>query len=130
MNHSQKWSNRVVCVASLFAGCGAAHLIDDFLYGVPAEFHMTNESAQVLGMLFFVALIGLIALAGRGSRQSYVGLIVIGLLLAASDLTKHVPEMVSITPYRSTLSQGLIIGLIVSGLATAAVSYAALRATK
>ncbi len=37
-----RWSNRVIVVSSIFAGFGAAHLIDDFLFGVPAEFNLTT----------------------------------------------------------------------------------------
>jgi hypothetical protein len=127
MKDNRTWSNRVVCTAAVFAGFCAAHLIDDFLYGVPAEFHLSNTTSQVLGLAFFVALTGLIALAARGSRQSYLGLVVIGLLLAAADTTKHVPEMLAPGPYRSGWSVVFSLGLIVSGLATAAVSYGARR---
>jgi uncharacterized membrane protein len=64
----RRWSNRVVAVSSIFAGFGAAHLIDDFLYGVPAEFNLTNPPTQFLALAFFIALTGLIALAARGRR--------------------------------------------------------------
>ncbi|MCK5053164.1 MAG: hypothetical protein KAR65_02735 [Anaerolineales bacterium] len=124
----QQWSNRVVAVSSIFAGFGAAHLIDDFLYGVPAEFNLTNPPTQFLALAFFVALTGLIALAARGTRASYRGLITIGLLLALADTLKHVPEIVGSTSYRSgTASIIFSLGLIVTGLATAVVSWFALR---
>jgi O-antigen ligase len=129
MDKQRTWSNRVVCTAAVFAGFGVAHLIDDFLFGVPAEFHLSNPASQVLGLPFFVALTGLIALAARGSRASYAGLIVIGLLLAAADTTRHIPEMLRAGPYRSGLpSMAFAGGLILSGLTTAAVAYAAWRA--
>jgi len=124
----RRWSNRVVAVSSIFAGFGAAHLIDDFLYGVPAEFNLTNPPTQFLALAFFIALTGLIALAARGSRASYQGLITIGLLLALADTLKHVPEIVGSVSYRSgAASIFFSIGLIVSGLATAAVAWFALR---
>jgi hypothetical protein len=117
-----------VCVAAIFAGFGVAHLIDDFLAGVPAEFNLSNPAAQILGLAFFVALTGLIALAARGSRPSYLGLVIIGLLLAVADTTKHVPEMLEMNPYRSGMpSTVFAIGLILSGLTTALVSYTAWR---
>jgi len=122
------WSNRVVAVSSIFAGFGVAHLIDDFLFGVPAEFNLANPPTQFLALAFFVALTGLIALAARGTRASYQGLITIGLLLALADTLKHVPEIVGSTSYRSgTASLVFSIGLIVSGLATAGVAWLALR---
>ena len=122
------WSNRVVAVASLFAGFGVAHLIDDFLYGVPAEFNLPVAPTQFLALAFFVALTGLIALSARGSRPSYRGLIIIGLLLALADTLKHVPEIAGAAVYRSGAASIIFsIGLIGTGLATAAVSWVALR---
>ena len=47
------WSNRVVVVSSIFAEFGAAHLNDDFLYGVPAEFNLSNPPTQFLALAFF-----------------------------------------------------------------------------
>ncbi len=123
-----RWSNRVVAVSSIFAGFGAAHLIDDFLYGVPAEFNLSNPPTQFLALAFFVALTGLIALAARGTRASYQGLITIGLLLALADTVKHIPEIVGSASFRSgAASIFFAIGLIVSGLATASVAWFALR---
>ena len=122
------WSNRVVAAASIFAGFGVAHLVDDFLYGVPAEFNLTVVASQVMGCAFFAALTGLIAMASRGSRRSYAGLMIVGALLALADTLNHVPEMMRAAVYRSgSFSQGLAIGLIASGLATAVVSYGAWR---
>lgn len=118
-------------VAAVFAGFGVAHLIDDFLYGVPAEFNLSEVASQVMGWAFFVALTGLIALAARGNRRSYVGLIIIGTLLALADTLKHIPEMVGVEVYRSGFfSVVFSLGLIVSGLGTAVVSYVAWRSSR
>ncbi len=123
-----RWSNRVIVVSSIFAGFGVAHLIDDFLFGVPAEFNLTNPPTQFLALAFFVALTGLIALAARGTRASYQGLITIGLLPALADTLKHPPEIVGSETIRSgAASIFFSVGLIVSGLATAAVAWLALR---
>ena len=122
------WSNRVVVVSSIFAGFGAAHLIDDFLYGVPAEFNLSNPPTQFLALAFFAALTGLIALAARGSRASYRGLITIGLLLALADTLRHIPEIVGSVIFRSGAASIIFsVGLIVSGLVTASVAGFALR---
>ena len=99
-----------------------------FLYGVPAEFNLSNPLAQLLALAFFVALTALISFAARGSRASYQGLITIGLLLALADTLKHLPEIIGATGYRSgTPSIVFSIGLIISGLATAVVAGFALR---
>ena len=122
------WSNRVVVIASIFAGFGAAHLIDDFIYGVPAEFNLSNPPTQFLALAFFAALTGLIALAARGSRASYQGLITIGLLLALADTLRHVPEILRSATFRSGAASIIFsVGLIVSGLVTAFVACLALR---
>ena len=128
MADERLWSNRVIVAVSVFAGFGAAHLIDDFLYGVPAEFNLSNRMAQALGLAFFAALTGLAALAGRGSRKSYLGFVIIGGLLALADVLKHLPEVLEPGPWRSGLaSEVFSVGLIVSGLVSAIVSYLAWR---
>ena len=122
------WSNRVIVVSSIFAGFGVAHLIDDFLFGVPAEFNLSNPPTQFLAFAFFVALTGLIALAARGTRASYQGLITIGLLLALADTLKHLPEIIGSVTFRSGAASILFsVGLIISGLVMAAVAWLALR---
>jgi hypothetical protein len=123
-----RWSNRVIVVSSIFAGFGAAHLIDDFLYGVPAEINLSNPPTQLLAFAFFIALTGLVALAARGTRASYQCLITIGLLLALADTLYHVPEIIGSVTFRSgAASIFFAIGLIVSGLVVAAVAWLALR---
>jgi hypothetical protein len=123
-----RWSNRVIVVSSIFAGFGVAHLIDDFLFGVPAEFNLTNPPTQFLAFAFFVALTGLVALAARGTRASYQGLITIGLLLALADTLYHVPKIIGSVTFRSgAASIFFAIGLIVSGLVMAVVAWLALR---
>jgi hypothetical protein len=123
-----RWSNRVIVVSSIFAGFGVAHLIDDFLFGVPAEFNLSNPPTQFLAFAFFVALTGLIALAARGTRASYQGLITIGLLLALADTLKHLPEIIEPGTFRTGAASIIFsVGLIISGLVMAAVAWLALR---
>ena len=118
----------MVVVLSILAGFGAAHLIDDFLYGVPAEFNLSNPPTEFLALAFFAALTGLIALADRGSRASYRGLITIGLLLALADTLRHVPKILRSVTFRSGAASIIFsVGLIVSGLVTASVAWFALR---
>ncbi len=121
-------SNKVLIAGSIFAEFGAAHLIDDFLFGVPAEFNLANEIAHWLGPAFFAALAGLIALAGRGSHQSYYGLALIGLLLALADSLAHLPKVLSPGVFRSGFSSVLFsLGLIASGIFLAYISILALK---
>ena len=97
-------------------------------YGVPAEFNLSNPPTQFLALAFFAALTGLIALAARGSRASYRGLITICLLLALADILRHVPEILRSVTFRSGAASIIFsVGLIVSGLVTASVAWFALR---
>lgn len=130
MNQQQQlWSNRVTLLAALFAGFGAAHLIDDFIYGVPTEVGLPNDLTQVLALTFFVALTGLTALAARGSRQSYLGFITIGTLLALAELLKHIPEIKAVSSYRSGFwSVAFVWGVFFTGVAVALTAWRARQA--
>ena len=120
---------------SWVAGLGVAtvafavpHFVDDFLYGMPAEFGLTNPQAQVLGGLFFGAMAGILVLAGRGSRAGMCGSIAVGLLLAAAVLLRHVGPILKPGPYwGGVLSELSIIGLGASSLGWAITSFVALR---
>ena len=104
------------------------HFVDDFLYGMPAEFGLTNPQAQILGGLFFGASAGVLVLAARGRRAGYFGTLVLGALLSAAAALKHFPLMAALGPYwGGALSEGAILGLFVSGVALAGASVAALR---
>ena len=73
MNKSNQWGNRVVFAAVLLTGFGAAHLIDDFLFGVPADFGLSNQIAQVLAVVYFVITSWLLVLADDRLLQSLAG---------------------------------------------------------
>ncbi len=81
--------NVVVICGTLFSGFAAAHLIDEFVWGAPAEFHLSVEWALILALVFIVALVGLVTAAARATRASYLGLTIIGLLIAIADTLKH-----------------------------------------
>jgi hypothetical protein len=116
--------DRLLVSASLFVGFAAAHLIDEFLFDAPAEFHLSETTAQILSLVFVAALAGLVALAGRGSRTSYLGLVIIGSVIAAADVAKHGAEMAQPGPWRSgVVSEFLAIGLVLSGSLTAVLAY-------
>ena len=117
-------ADRLLVCVSLFVGFAAAHLIDEFLFGAPAEFHLSEAVTEMLSLAFVAALAGLVALAGRGSRTSYLGLMIIGSVIAAADLAKHGAEMAQPGPWRSgVVSAFLAIGLVLSGSLTAVLAY-------
>ena len=128
MNATKKWSDRVVAAAVLLAGFGAAHLIDDFLYGVPADFGLSNATAQVLALVYFGLTSVLLALAARGSRAGYVGNMVLGLFLLLADMLKHGREGLFAGAWRSGLfSRSLAFGLMMCAIGLVVVSIGAWR---
>lgn len=128
MNEGKKWSNRVVLAAVLLTGFGAAHLIDDFLYGVPADFGLSNQFSQVLAVIYFIITSVLLVLAARGSRAGYIGNLVLGAFLLLADMLKHGTEGLFSGVWRSGLfSRCLAFGVMLSSIGLIAVSFGALR---
>jgi hypothetical protein len=106
----------------------APHLIDDFLFDIPAEFGLTNPQTQVLAGIFHVQLMGFFVLAARGRQVGYYGTLFWGLFLALAGTLKHLPEIVKPEPYWSGIfSETLILGMIVAGIALAITSWLAIR---
>ena len=131
MSQGKKWSNRVVVAAVLLTGFGAAHLIDDFLYGIPADFGLSSESSQVLAVMYFSITSLLLVLAARGSKAGYIGNLGLGVFLLLADMLKHGSEGLFSGPWRSGLfSRSLAFGLMLSALGLIVVSYGAWQHTR
>jgi hypothetical protein len=104
------------------------HLIDDFLYDIPAEFGISVRLAQVLGGVFIVIYMGILPPLVQGKKVGLYGAIFMGIFLALAGTLKHIPLMIQPGPYWSGwFSEGLILGLIVSGIAVAVAAILALR---
>ena len=103
-------------------------VIDDFLYGIPDEFGLTNPQTQVLVGVFSVLLFSLIAGAARGLRWAYAGTCFVGGFLSLAIILKHVPKMLLPEPYWSgTFSETLNWGLLVTSFALMVLSFFAFR---
>jgi hypothetical protein len=128
MERRERQPNLVVLVALVLTFFAIPHLIDDFLYGIPAEFGLSEPAAQVLSSIFAVVLVLSTVAAGKGLRMGYYACACLGITLALAGLLKHVPRMIDPGPYWGGLfSELLIVGLILSGLLLAIVAWRALR---
>ncbi len=112
----------------LLAFFAIPHLIDDFLFGIPAEFGISVRLAQFLGGVFIVLYLGILIPMARGKRSGVIGGIGMGIFLALAGILKHIPLMLQPGPYWSGwFSEGLIIGLILCGIGVAAAGGAVLK---
>jgi hypothetical protein len=128
---AKKWSNWVVGTGIVMIGFAFPHLIDDFLFDIPAEFGLTNLRAQVLAGIFSIQLFLIFAAAARGVRWAYGFTCFWGVFLALACILKHLPRMLQPESYWSgAFSETLIWGLLVSSLALATVSVLALWKTR
>ena len=128
MDKKYKWSNLVIGVGLVLVLFSAPHLIDDFLYGIPEEFGLTNQQTQVLAGIFHVQLIVFFVLAARKQKAGYYGFVFWGIFLALAGILKHLPKILKPEPYWSGLfSETLIIGMIFAGIVLAITSILAIR---
>jgi len=129
MNTNNKWGNWVIGMGLVLVAFSAPHLIDDFLYDIPAEFGLTNQETQVLAGIFHTQLVFLFVLAARERKAGYWGLLFWGVFLTLAGILKHLPEILKPEPYWSgPFSETLIIGMMVAGILLALTSVLALRA--
>jgi hypothetical protein len=109
--------NLILVNGIILVGVAIPHLIDDFLYGIPEEFGLSNMNAQILAGIFSVILLWIFFQVGRGNQTGTLGACVLGIFLALAGTLKHVPRMLKPGPYWSgAFSESLIIALILSGL--------------
>ena len=131
MNRKRRWSNCVVIAAILLAGFGAANLIDDFLYCIPAELGLSNATGQILTVIYFIITSILLVLAARASQSGYLGNLGLGIFLIVAEIAKHGPEGLFAGTWRSgSLSRILAGGLMLSAIVLIVVSYQAWRYAK
>jgi len=96
------------------------HLIDDFLFDIPEEFGISVHLAQVLAGVFIVIYMGILILLARGKKIGIGSAMGMGIFLALAGILKHIPLMLQPGPYWSGwFSEGLIFGMILSGIGVA-----------
>ena len=122
------WRNWTIGAGLVLVFFAAPHLIDDFLYDIPAEFGISIWFTQVLAGIFHLQLVGLFILVARERRGGYWGLMFWGVFLTLAGLLKHIPEIVKPEPYWSGwFSEMLILGMMAAGVLTALAAVMALR---
>lgn len=126
----QNWPVWVPGAAALLIGVSTAHVLEDFVYGIPARFGFeTAPAAALLGLVYLVHVV-LVALAGRGHILGYLGNLAAGSLWLAAVIVDHLGEILFVSPYRAgLLSKSFEVGITVSALFLATVSLAAWRST-
>jgi len=130
MRKSIRWRNIVIGVGLVLVFFASAHLIDDFLVGVPEDFGLNNPQAQVLAGLFHAQWMIFFVLVAQEKKSGYYGTLFWGAFLALAGTVEHLSDLKGPLPYGSgAFSEVLIIGLIAAGIAQAVVSTLALRQT-
>ncbi len=131
-DHSRQAAHTaLLATATAFVGFSAAHLIDEFLWGAPQEFHLPVETTLILALLFVAALAGLLAGAAMRRPTSIFGLGLIGALIAVADVAKHGPEIIAAGAWRSgPVSVLLAVGLTLSAALTAILAFITWRAMR
>ena len=128
MKRVRSLGNPVLINGAILVGVAIPHLIDDFLFGIPEEFGLSNIQAQILAGFFATMLIAVFSLAARGQRWGYIGTAFLGGLLALAGILKHVPRILQTGPYWSGLFSEILIGaLILSGISLLIISVYTLR---
>ena len=111
---NNKW---IICLYLSLAVFSIPHLIDDFLFDIPEEFGISNMTAQILAGLFILIFMLIFMEIVRGAKAGIYGGIFMGSFLALAGILKHIPLIIKPGPYWSGLfSEGLIIGMIISGI--------------
>lgn len=128
--HSRSFTTTIALYLVL-AFFSIPHLIDDFLFDIPAEFGISVHLSQFLAGVFILIYLGILILLSQNRRGGVVGAIIMGIFLALAGILKHIPLIIQPGPYWSGwFSEGLIFGMIMSGIGVAAAGFVALKNNK
>jgi hypothetical protein len=121
----------VVALAALLIGVSVAHVLEDFVYGIPARFGFDVAPAAALVGLAYAGHAILVALAARDRIVGYLGNLVAGIVWFVAAAYDHLGEVLFATGYRAGLiSKAFEVGLMLSGVALAVVSFVAWRSRR
>jgi hypothetical protein len=131
MNRRRRWARWVVAAAVLLIGFSIAHVLEDFVYGIPARFGLAVAPAAALLGLAYAFHVLLVAAAARESRIGYLGNLAAGLVWLVAAAADHLHDILFVSPYRAGLiSKGFEVGLMLSAVFLAVTSYLAWRSRR
>jgi hypothetical protein len=127
----QRWQTWVIALAALLIGISIAHVLEDFVYGIPARFGFEVAPAAALVGLAYAGHVVLVALAARDRTIGYLGNLAAGVVWFVAAAYDHLGEVLFATSYRAGLiSKGFEVGLMLSALALAIASFGAWRSSR
>ena len=130
-NHTDGNHHWLITFYLVLAFFSIPHLIDDFLFDIPAEFGISVHLSQFLAGVFILIYLAILIPLARGKKEGVMGAIVMGIFLALAGILKHVPLIIQPGPYWSGwFSEGLIFGMIASGISLAAAGFLAIKRKK
>lgn len=116
----QKRRNWVIALATVLIGVSIAHVLEDFVYGIPAQFGLEVVPAAAL-----------VGLAYAGHVMGYLGNLVAGVIWLVAASVDHLDEVLFATSYRTGLiSKGFEAGLMLSAVGLMVSSFAAWRSRR
>ncbi len=128
MKHKEIQQQGVITLYLILAFFSIPHLIDDFLFDIPAEFGISVHFSQFLAGIFILIYLGLLIPLVRGERGGVIGAMGMGIFLALAGILKHIPLIIKPGPYWSGwFSEVLIFGMILSGIGLAVIGFLALK---
>jgi hypothetical protein len=121
----------VVGAAATLVAISVAHVLEDFVYGVPDRLGFeTAPAAGLVGAAYGLHAV-LIALAARDHVLGYLGNLTAGAFWLAAAAADHLEEVLFADAYRAGLiSRTFAASLMVAGLVLAVVSVVAWRSRR
>ncbi len=109
---------KVIILYLALAFFSMPHLIDDFLFDIPLDFGISNQTAQILAGVFILLFMLIFKELALEKKPGLYGAIFMGSFLALAGILKHIPLIIKPGPYWSGwFSETLIFGMILSGIA-------------
>ncbi|MEW6117482.1 MAG: hypothetical protein AB1553_11335 [Nitrospirota bacterium] len=125
------WGLYVAASAALVVCFSIAHVCEDFVYGVPAQFGFTTASAAALTGTAYAVHVFFIALAARNYAGGYVMNFIAGIFWAAAIVVEHGYDILFASPYRAGfISTFFEIATILSALLLVLTSFLAWRSRR